>query len=138
MAVFQCKMCAANLDVREGDSIVECIYCGTKQTIPTAENEKLQNSVKKEVQNTSSEPKIPPEVEHDQRLEKEIERMLAKDPQDHTIPIHIKQIKDAEKRKQLLSKVKKLKRKKLIRILIAAAIGTAALLLLLLVLLIFL
>lgn len=40
MAVFQCKMCGGNLDIVEGSTICECSYCGTKQTVPTIDNDK--------------------------------------------------------------------------------------------------
>lgn len=40
MAVIKCKMCGGNLNITEGVSVAECEYCGTKQTVPTADNEK--------------------------------------------------------------------------------------------------
>ena len=40
MAVIKCKMCGGDLNISEGSSVVECEYCGSKQTIPTADNEK--------------------------------------------------------------------------------------------------
>ena len=43
MAVFKCKMCGGDLDVTEGMTIAECDYCGTKQTVPKAMDENLQN-----------------------------------------------------------------------------------------------
>ena len=43
MAIFKCKMCGGDLEVTEGANITECEYCGTKQTIPTADNEKKVN-----------------------------------------------------------------------------------------------
>ena len=40
MAVFKCKMCGGDLpNITEGN-VVECEYCGSRQTIPTADNEK--------------------------------------------------------------------------------------------------
>ena len=40
MAVFKCKMCGGDLpNIAEGN-VVECEYCGSRQTIPTADNEK--------------------------------------------------------------------------------------------------
>ena len=42
MAIYKCKMCSGELDVREGVSVIECDYCGTKQTVPTAKDENLQ------------------------------------------------------------------------------------------------
>ena len=40
MAVIKCKMCGGDLNISEGSSVVECEYCGSRQTIPTADNEK--------------------------------------------------------------------------------------------------
>ena len=40
MAVFKCKMCGGDLpNIAEGN-VVECEYCGSRQTISTADNEK--------------------------------------------------------------------------------------------------
>ena len=36
-------MCGGDLDIAEGVSIAECEYCGTKQTVPKATDENLQN-----------------------------------------------------------------------------------------------
>ena len=41
--VFKCKCCTGNLDVTEGMYIVECDYCGTKQTVPSSRDENIQN-----------------------------------------------------------------------------------------------
>lgn len=43
MAVIKCKMCGGDLNISEDSKIVECEYCGTTQTIPTADNEKKLN-----------------------------------------------------------------------------------------------
>lgn len=40
MAVIKCKMCGGDLQVIEGSTVCECEYCGTKQTVPTLDNEK--------------------------------------------------------------------------------------------------
>ena len=40
MAVFKCKMCGGDLTVTAESKIVECEYCGTNQTVPSADNEK--------------------------------------------------------------------------------------------------
>ena len=40
MAVFKCKMCSGDLEIASGASVVECEYCGSKQTVPAADNEK--------------------------------------------------------------------------------------------------
>lgn len=43
MTIFKCKMCGGDLNVNDGMSLCECQYCGTKQTIPNADNEKKIN-----------------------------------------------------------------------------------------------
>ncbi len=43
MAVFKCKMCGATLDIANGINIVECEYCGSKQTLPRLDDEKRAN-----------------------------------------------------------------------------------------------
>lgn len=43
MAILKCKMCGGDLNITEGVSVCECEYCGTKQTVPTADNEKKLN-----------------------------------------------------------------------------------------------
>ncbi len=43
MAILKCKMCGGDLEVTEDMKIVECDYCGTKQTVPNADNEKKIN-----------------------------------------------------------------------------------------------
>ena len=40
MAVIRCKMCGGDLAYQEGMTVCECEYCGSKQTIPIADNEK--------------------------------------------------------------------------------------------------
>ena len=40
MSVFKCKMCGGDIDLTKGSSVAVCEYCGTKQTVPTADNEK--------------------------------------------------------------------------------------------------
>ena len=40
MAIIKCKMCGGDLDLSDGKSVIECEYCGTQQTVPTADNEK--------------------------------------------------------------------------------------------------
>ena len=34
MAILKCKMCGGELEVREGTTVAECEYCGTRQTVP--------------------------------------------------------------------------------------------------------
>ncbi len=40
MAVFKCKMCGANLEISENQSVVMCEYCKTHQTLPKIDDEK--------------------------------------------------------------------------------------------------
>ena len=40
MAIIKCKMCGGDLKLVEGSSVCECEYCGTRQTVPNADNEK--------------------------------------------------------------------------------------------------
>ena len=40
MADLKCKMCGGELEIKQGLTIAECIYCGTKQTVPKLDNEK--------------------------------------------------------------------------------------------------
>ena len=40
MAICKCKMCGGDLSITELDKVVECEYCGTTQTVPSADSEK--------------------------------------------------------------------------------------------------
>lgn len=40
MAIIKCKMCGGDLELLEGQTVAECEYCGTRQTVPNADNEK--------------------------------------------------------------------------------------------------
>ena len=40
MAAYKCKMCGGDLIIEAGTSVYECEYCGSKQTVPTADNAK--------------------------------------------------------------------------------------------------
>ena len=40
MAILKCKMCGGDLNLQDEMTVAECEYCGTKQTVPTADNEK--------------------------------------------------------------------------------------------------
>lgn len=40
MAIIKCKMCGGDLNLIEGASTAECEFCGSRQTVPTADNEK--------------------------------------------------------------------------------------------------
>ena len=39
MEFFKCKMCGGELDYKEGSLVCECLYCGTKQTLPRLIND---------------------------------------------------------------------------------------------------
>ena len=41
MAVFKCKMCGGALEVSENSSTVTCEYCGSQQTLPKLNDDKL-------------------------------------------------------------------------------------------------
>ncbi len=43
MAIFKCKMCGGALEINESKSVIECEYCGTKQTLPKLDDEKRAN-----------------------------------------------------------------------------------------------
>lgn len=40
MTIFKCKMCGGGLEIKEGESVVVCEYCGTKQTLPKLDDER--------------------------------------------------------------------------------------------------
>ena len=40
MAIIKCKMCGGDLILNEGNTIATCEYCGSTQTVPSADNEK--------------------------------------------------------------------------------------------------
>ena len=40
MALFKCKMCGGDLILVKGQSVAECEYCGSWQTVPVADDEK--------------------------------------------------------------------------------------------------
>ena len=43
MAIIKCKMCGGDLILEEGSNVAECEYCGSRQTVPSADNEKKLN-----------------------------------------------------------------------------------------------
>lgn len=43
MAVYKCKICGGDLEIQEGMGICECMYCGTKQTLPKINDERRAN-----------------------------------------------------------------------------------------------
>ena len=40
MAIIKCKMCGGDLILTEGQTVAECEYCGSRQTVPKADDEK--------------------------------------------------------------------------------------------------
>lgn len=40
MNVIKCKMCGGDLEIKQGSTIAVCTYCGTQQTVLTADNER--------------------------------------------------------------------------------------------------
>ena len=40
MIIARCKMCGGQLELTEGMSVIECEYCGSRQTVPNADNDK--------------------------------------------------------------------------------------------------
>ena len=43
MAIIKCKMCGGELALIEGQSVAECEYCGSRQTVPSTDSEKMLN-----------------------------------------------------------------------------------------------
>ena len=43
MIVYKCKMCGGNLNIQEGEKTTVCEYCGTRQTVPSTDDEKKAN-----------------------------------------------------------------------------------------------
>ena len=43
MSVFKCKMCGGTLEVEENAKVCECEFCGTKQTLPSENDEQVQS-----------------------------------------------------------------------------------------------
>ena len=43
MAILKCKMCGGDLELEEGSYVAECEFCGSKQTVPKADDEKKLN-----------------------------------------------------------------------------------------------
>ena len=38
---LKCRMCGGDLDIIEGESVAECLFCGSRQTVPQVDDEKL-------------------------------------------------------------------------------------------------
>lgn len=43
MAIIKCKMCGGDLSLIDGQSVAQCEYCGSRQTVPASDNEKKLN-----------------------------------------------------------------------------------------------
>ncbi|MBQ9563943.1 MAG: TIR domain-containing protein, partial [Synergistaceae bacterium] len=43
MATFKCKMCGGALEIQEGATTAECLYCGTRQTLPKLDDDRRRN-----------------------------------------------------------------------------------------------
>lgn len=43
MSIFKCKMCGGTLEINNNETVTECAYCGTKQTLPKLDDEKRAN-----------------------------------------------------------------------------------------------
>ncbi len=43
MAIFRCKMCGGDLEIRPGESVATCEYCGTTQTLPKLDDDRRSN-----------------------------------------------------------------------------------------------
>lgn len=41
MAIFKCKMCGGTLEILPGAGVAECQYCGSMQTLPKVEDDRL-------------------------------------------------------------------------------------------------
>ena len=40
MTIYKCKMCGGTLEVERNTSVCECEYCGSKQTVPSFDDDK--------------------------------------------------------------------------------------------------
>ena len=43
MAIFKCKMCGGTLEINNNESVFECEYCGTTQTLPKLDDDRKNN-----------------------------------------------------------------------------------------------
>ena len=43
MSIFKCKMCGGSLEIAAGTTVIECEYCGTRQTLPKLDGDKRAN-----------------------------------------------------------------------------------------------
>ncbi|MCD8159591.1 MAG: TIR domain-containing protein [Clostridiales bacterium] len=47
MEQFKCKMCGGTLKIRGKETVAECEYCGSRQTVPSADNDKKMKLFKR-------------------------------------------------------------------------------------------
>ncbi len=45
MAIFKCKMCGGALEIVNNETVAECEYCGTKQTLPRLNDDRKANLI---------------------------------------------------------------------------------------------
>lgn len=43
MSIFKCKMCGGALKIQPGQTVVDCDYCGTQQTLPKLDDDRRAN-----------------------------------------------------------------------------------------------
>lgn len=43
MSIFKCKMCGGSLEITTETTVVQCEYCGTKQTLPRLSDDRIAN-----------------------------------------------------------------------------------------------
>ena len=43
MAIFKCKMCGGTLEIQENQTVIECDFCGTTQTVPKLTSDRISN-----------------------------------------------------------------------------------------------
>lgn len=72
MSIFKCKMCGGSLEVEKGQTICECEYCGTKQTVSATDDEIVTN-----LYNRANNLRIKCEFDKAQKI---YEKIVAKNP----------------------------------------------------------
>lgn len=74
--VFKCKMCDASLNIKEGDRVAVCEYCGSTQVLPNFNDEKISNLYQRAEHYRKNN-----EFDKAQALYEEIIKENAKDPE---------------------------------------------------------
>ena len=72
MSIFKCKMCGGSLEVQKGQTICECEYCGTRQTVSATDDEVVTN-----LYNRANNLRIKCEFDKAQKI---YEKIVAKNP----------------------------------------------------------